>query len=132
MVRGGGTRTKERVMVNRIVVLCAIFVCLWATSATAQVVVFQNGPVYPMPFFTPSTLCCPMPVYTPPPVYCPPPVYYAPPVYCPPPAYYTPPAYYQPPVYAPSVYYRAPEVWVHPKYYVEGQPVRNFLRAITP
>jgi len=25
-----------------------------------------------------------------------------------------------------------PKVWVHPKVYVEGQPLRNLLRAITP
>lgn len=25
-----------------------------------------------------------------------------------------------------------PRVWVHPKVYVEGQPIRNLLRAITP
>ena len=25
-----------------------------------------------------------------------------------------------------------PKVWVHPKVYVEGQPIRNLLRAITP
>jgi hypothetical protein len=25
-----------------------------------------------------------------------------------------------------------PKVWVHPKVYVEGQPIRNFLKAITP
>ncbi len=25
-----------------------------------------------------------------------------------------------------------PKVWVHPKVYVEGQPLRNILRAITP
>jgi hypothetical protein len=23
-------------------------------------------------------------------------------------------------------------VWVHPKVYVEGQPIRNLLRALTP
>jgi hypothetical protein len=25
-----------------------------------------------------------------------------------------------------------PKVWVHPKVYVEGQPIRNLIRAITP
>jgi hypothetical protein len=25
-----------------------------------------------------------------------------------------------------------PKVWVHPKVYVEGQPIRNLIRAVTP
>ena len=35
---------------------------------------------------------------------------------------------YSTPVAAPA----GPKVWVHPKVYVEGQPIRNLLRAITP
>jgi hypothetical protein len=57
-----------------------------------------------------------MPVYEP---YC----YVPPENYC-----YIPMYYYTPPVY----YYNVPRVWVHPKVYVEGQPVRNILRAVTP
>ena len=33
---------------------------------------------------------------------------------------------------APAPAYAGPKVWVHPKVYVEGQPIRNLLRAITP
>jgi hypothetical protein len=37
------------------------------------------------------------------------------------------------PVYAPAVaVVPGRAVWVHPKVYVQGQPVRNALRAITP
>lgn len=34
--------------------------------------------------------------------------------------------------YAAPVAAAGPKVWVHPKVYVEGQPIRNLLRAITP
>jgi hypothetical protein len=40
---------------------------------------------------------------------------------------------YTAPVYsAPVAVAAGPKVWVHPKVYVEGQPIRNLLRAITP
>jgi hypothetical protein len=40
---------------------------------------------------------------------------------------------YNAPVYsAPVAAPAGPKVWVHPKVYVEGQPIRNLLRAITP
>ena len=37
-------------------------------------------------------------------------------------------AAYQAPAAAPV----GPRVWVHPKVYVEGQPIRNLIKAITP
>jgi hypothetical protein len=88
--------------------------CLLCVPAFGQVTVYEYQPV---------------PIYT----YVAPPVYYvAPPVY-----YQALPVYVAPPVYyvAPLVYVapvRIPRVWVHPKVYVEGQPIRNFLQAITP
>jgi hypothetical protein len=47
-----------------------------------------------------------------------------------------PAAAFSPPVYpapapAPAVAV-GPKVWVHPKVYVEGEPIRNLLKAITP
>jgi hypothetical protein len=40
---------------------------------------------------------------------------------------------YNAPVYpAPVAAPAGPKVWVHPKVYVEGQPIRNLLKAITP
>ncbi len=40
---------------------------------------------------------------------------------------------YNAPFYtAPAAAPAGPKVWVHPKVYVEGQPIRNLLRAITP
>jgi hypothetical protein len=45
-------------------------------------------------------------------------------------------ASYDAPVYtaysAPAAVPAGPKVWVHPKVYVQGQPIRNFLTAITP
>jgi hypothetical protein len=43
---------------------------------------------------------------------------------------YNAPVYtaYSPPAAVPV----GPKVWVHPKVYVEGQPIRNLLKAITP
>jgi hypothetical protein len=36
------------------------------------------------------------------------------------------------PAYAAPAYAGGPQVWVHPKVYVQGEPVRNLIRAITP
>lgn len=68
------------------------------------------------------------------PYYNPPPVFQYQPYYItPPPMYLPPPQPYYPPIYQPyPTYVYGPRVWVHPKVYVEGQPVRNFFRAITP
>ncbi len=58
------------------------------------------------------------------------------PVYRPVVAAYTPtyvasPVNYEVPVAQPVVA-AGPKVWVHNKVYVQGQPIRNFLTAITP
>ena len=91
---------------NRIVLVLAVLVCLFAAAASvsAQTVVYQTIPVYVSP-----------PTY-----------YYTQPI---PPVYVQPqPTYY----YPPPIYYRQPNVYVKPKVYVEGQPIRNFFQAITP
>jgi len=45
---------------------------------------------------------------------------------------YNAPVYSTPVYTAPVAAPAGPKVWVHPKVYVEGQPIRNLLRAITP
>jgi hypothetical protein len=47
---------------------------------------------------------------------------------------YNAPVYtaYLPPAAAPVAVPAGPKVWVHPKVYVEGQPIRNLWKAITP
>jgi hypothetical protein len=85
---------------------------------------------------------------TPDAVYCQPTFVYRTPIYYGVPNYYrypvtptyvtpyvVPPRYYPGPVYYGSVYgpvYYGPRVWVSPKVYIEGQPVRNLIRAVTP
>ena len=104
---------------RKIVLLGVVLMSLFAASASAQcyyqtLPVYVSPPItyYSMPVYTPPPICYPMPVYTPP-------TYdYSTPTY-----YYSTPTYYG---------YRSPQVYVHPKYYVEGQPIRNFLQAITP
>ena len=39
---------------------------------------------------------------------------------------------YPTPYCSPPPYHFQPRIWVHPKVYVEGQPIRNFFRSITP
>ena len=99
---------------NRIVLVLAVLVCLFAAAASvsAQTVVYQTIPVY----VSPPTYYYTQPI---PPVYVQPqPTYY----------YYPAPTYY----YPPPIYYRQPNVYVKPMVYVEGQPIRNFFQAITP
>jgi hypothetical protein len=103
--------------------LLALILCLCCTAAFGQYYV-PAAPVYytaPPMYYAPA----PAPVYYDLPTY-----YYRVPVYAPP-VYRYYPYVYRTPVYAPPVVY-GPRVWVSPKVYVEGQPVRNFIRAFTP
>ena len=99
--------------------LLLIALCLLCVPAFGQVTVYEYQPVPVYTYVTPPGWYAP--VYVAPPVY-----YQTLPVYSMPNGGY----YVAPPVYVAPI--RVPRVWVHPKVYVEGQPIRNFLQAITP
>jgi len=125
----------------------------WCNSASAQTVVGGPSPVVSYApvvtrYYTPPVVSPPITTYYAPAVAAPAPVttYYAP--VAPVTTYYAPAPVvtYRAPVatyHAPVVTYRAPVVYsapvvaapyavVRPKVYIPGQPIRNFVRAITP
>jgi hypothetical protein len=123
-----------------VVAVCLVALCLGISSAAGQgCSCAAYGPAVATAYYAPGPAIATA-------YYAPGPVTYQPAV-----TYVRPVAVYRPvvvpyvaysPVVAPAPYaayapvvapaYAGPVVWVHPKVYVQGQPVRNVFRAITP